>query len=91
MSDSLQDQLTETPLVRELVDSLAAQVVVGDGEWADKQLQDLASTLGRMSATAELSGRPDIHTAAVKLQLQVAEVRLGASGRATANWRSLAL
>jgi two-component system chemotaxis sensor kinase CheA len=79
MSDSRQDQLTETPLVRELVDSLAAQVVLGDGEWADKQLQDLASTLGRMSAAAELSGRPDIHTAAVKLQLQVAEVRLGTS------------
>ncbi|HLN01900.1 MAG TPA: chemotaxis protein CheA [Bryobacteraceae bacterium] len=81
MSDSRQDQLTETSLVRELVDSLAAQLVMKDGDWADKQLQDLASTLGRMSAAAELSGRPDIHTAAVKLQLQVAEVRLGTSDR----------
>ena len=82
MSESRQDQLIEIPLVRELVDSLAAQLVLGDGEWADKELQDLASTLGRLSAAAELSGRPDIHTAAVKLQLQVAEVRLGASERA---------
>ena len=81
MSESRQEQLIETPLVRELVDNLAAQLVLGDGDWADKQLQDLASLLGRISAAAELSGRPDIHTAAVKLQLQVAEVRLGASER----------
>ena len=81
MSESRQEQLIETPLVRELVDNLAAQLVLGDGDWADKQLQDLASLLGRISAAAELSGRPDIHTTAVKLQLQVAEVRLGASER----------
>jgi len=58
---------------------LAAQLILSDGSCADRWLQDLASTLGRISAAAELSGRPDIHTAAVKLQLQVAEVRLGTS------------
>ena len=79
MSNSQQDQLVDTSLVRELVDSLAAQVVLGDGSGADKWLQDLASTLGRVGAAAELSGRPDIQTAAVKLQLHVAEVRLGSS------------
>lgn len=81
MSDSRQVQLLDTTLVRELVDNLAAQLVLGDGTGADRWLQDLASTLGRISAAAELSGRPDIHTAAVKLQLQVAEVRLGTSPR----------
>jgi|SRR5579871_2296863 len=81
MSDCEQDQLTETPLLRDLVDNLASQLILGDGSWADRQLQDFASTLGRISAAAELSGRLDIHSAAVKLQLQVAEVRLGASGR----------
>jgi two-component system chemotaxis sensor kinase CheA len=81
MSNSQQDQFVDTSLVRELVDSLAAQVVLGDGSGADKWLQDLASTLGRIGAAAELSARPDIHTAAVKLQLHVAEVRLGNS-----NW-----
>ena len=81
MADSQQDQLTGTPLLNELLDNLAAQLVLGDGSWADRQLQDLASTLARISAAAELSGRPDIHTDAVKLQLQVAEVRLGTSER----------
>jgi two-component system, chemotaxis family, sensor kinase CheA len=82
MPDSLQDQLVDTSLVRELVDHFAAQLVLGDGSCADRWLQDLASTLGRISAAAELSGRPDIHNAAVKLQLHVAEVRLGGSERA---------
>jgi two-component system, chemotaxis family, sensor kinase CheA len=81
MSDIREAQLVDTSLVRELVDRLAAQLVLGDGSYADRWLQDLASTLGRVSAAAELSGRPDIHTAAVKLQLQVAEVRLGTSPR----------
>jgi len=81
MPDSLQDQLIDTSLVRELVDRFAAQLVLGDGTCADRWLQDLASTLGRISAAAELSGRPDIHNAAVKLQLHVAEVRLGTSER----------
>jgi len=81
MSNSPLDQLVDTSLVRELVDHFAAQVVLGDGSCSDRWLQDLASTLGRISAAAELSGRPDIHNAAVKLQLQVAEVRLGTSER----------
>ncbi len=79
MSDRPQNPLLEATVLRELVDSLATQLILGDGSGADRWLQDLASTLGRISAAAELTGRPDIHTSAVKLQLQVAEVRLGAS------------
>jgi hypothetical protein len=77
MSDTRQDQLEDTSLVRQLIDALAAQLVLGDGSCPDEWLQEFAATLSRIGAAAELSGRPDLQHAAQDLQQRVARVRNG--------------
>ena len=82
MSDTRQDQLEDTSLVRQLVDGLAAQLVLGDGTCPDEWLQEFAAGLSRTGAAAELSGRTDIRDLARELQLSVARVRNGEGQRA---------
>ncbi len=81
MSKSRQDELEETSLVRQFVDRLAAQLILGDGGCGDPWLREVAGILSQVGAAAELSGRLDISHAAAALQQQVGRVLEGTEDR----------
>ena len=74
MSDTRQD-LENTSMLREALDSLASQLILGDGSCPDAWLEEIGGTLARISAMAELSGRPDIQGASLALEQQTVRAR----------------
>src|SRR5579864_1232304 len=80
MSDTRQD-LENTSMLRETLDSLASQLILGDGSCPDAWLAAIGSTLSRISAMAELSGRPDIQSASLALEQQTVRARRGEEDR----------
>ena len=80
MSDTRQD-LENTSMLRETLDSLASQLILGDGSCPDAWLAEIGSTLSRISAMAELSGRPDIQSASLALEQQTVRARRGEEDR----------
>ena len=81
MSDTRQDELEGTPILREMLDGLASQLVLSDGSCPDAWLEQIGSLLARISAMAELSGRPDMRTASAALEQQTARARRGEGDR----------
>jgi two-component system chemotaxis sensor kinase CheA len=81
MSDTPQDQLENTSVLRETLDSLASQLILGDGSCPDAWLEEIGGTLARLGAMAELSGRPDIQSASLALEQQTVRARRGEEDR----------
>jgi two-component system chemotaxis sensor kinase CheA len=83
MSDTRQDQLESTSILRETLDALAAQLILGDGSCTDSWLEEIGSTLARIGAMAEVSGRPGICSASLALEQQAARARRGEEDRSS--------
>jgi two-component system chemotaxis sensor kinase CheA len=83
MSDTRQDQLEDTSILRETLDSLASQLILGDGSCPDAWLKEIGGTLARIGAMAELSNHTDIRRVSLALEQQAARVRRGEGDRST--------
>jgi two-component system chemotaxis sensor kinase CheA len=81
MSDTRQDELEKTSILRETLDGLASQLILGDGSCPDAWLEEVGSTLARIGAMAELIGRPDIRSASLALEQQTVRARRGEEDR----------
>ena len=80
MSDTRQDELEGTSIIREMLDGLASQLILGDASCPDPWLEEIGSTLARISAMAEMNDRADIRSASLALEQQTARVRRGEEG-----------
>jgi two-component system chemotaxis sensor kinase CheA len=81
MSDYRQEALEDTAVLRQMLDTVAAQLVLGDGSCADPWLDRVASSLAQVAAIAELIGKSEIYRASMALEKQVVQVRRGAGDR----------
>ena len=81
MSDVRQDELEATAILRQMLDGLASQLILSDGSSSNDWIGEVASHLARISAMAELSGRPDIRGASLQLEHHTARVRRGEEDR----------
>src|SRR4026208_23341 len=81
MSDYRQEALEDTAVLRQMLDTVAAQLVLGDGSCPDPWLDQVASSLAQVAAIAELIGKSEIYRASRALEKQVVEVRRGDGDR----------
>jgi two-component system chemotaxis sensor kinase CheA len=64
-----------------MLDTVAAQLLLGDGSCPDSWLDQVASSLAQVAAIAELTGKSEIYSASVALEKQVVQVRRGTGDR----------
>ena len=81
MSDYRQEALEDTAVLRQMLDTVAAQLVLGDGSCAGPWLDQVANSLAQVAAIAELIGKSEICRASRALEKQVVQVRRGEGDR----------
>ncbi|HVP46069.1 MAG TPA: chemotaxis protein CheA [Bryobacteraceae bacterium] len=77
MPSSEQDLLETASIMRQMLDDLAARLILDDGKWSGPWIEELTSILARIGAMAELTGRPDIRSLSLPLEQRAARVRRG--------------
>lgn len=81
MPDTEQEQLERISILRQMVDSLAMKVVMGDGTDWDGWLHQLSDSALQIALGAELMERPDLLSIAEDLKREIAESRAGGRDR----------
>ena len=77
MPPSEEALLENASIMRRMLDDLASRLILGDGKWSGPWIEEITSTLARIGAMAELSGRPDIGSLSLPLEQRAARVRRG--------------
>jgi len=77
MPPSEESLLENASIMRRMLDDLASRLILGDGKWSGPWIEEITSTLARIGAMAELSGRPDIGSLSLPLEQRAARVRRG--------------